>query len=113
MNQSQVESPRFWVKWRKAGAVGTMLDAITQPIRKTALPIDAIAIHDPNNVQGKGVFSTLSIGQQLVHEGPHFKVFKPVLAVVVPGSNFELGQMVKAKDLPPGTTTIKDYLKRK
>ena len=44
MNESKLRlgNQAQWEKWRASGALGTMLDAETLPIRKTAKPIVGI-----------------------------------------------------------------------
>lgn len=109
MNQSKVESPIFWKKWRDSGAVGNMVTSETRPIRKNAKSIVGVGVS--YNKDGTPDFSTLSIGERVVNkgvdvEGYPWEVTEPELYVVVPGQPFEPGQKIKAKDLPQGTQTL-------
>lgn len=106
MNESKVRDMRFWEKWKAVGAIGNMLSAETEPIRKEAKAIEAMVVFydDP-----RGIHTTLCIGERVVNEGDDWRVTEPELYVVVPGENFKLGQQIKAEDLPSGTQTIKEF----
>ena len=113
-NEAQKCDSRFWAKWRRSGAVGNNLTAEVRPIKNIALPIVGIGSIMSGENAGH---STLSIGDKVINSGVDskghlWKVTKPVLAVVVPTQKFNLGQKVKAKDLPEGTSTIKDFFRR-
>jgi hypothetical protein len=101
MNESKSRQSNLveWEKWRANGALGTMLDADTLPIRKTAKPIVGIGTQLGSN--GK-VISTLSIGDRPIN----LSASRPEVHVVVPGDPFEVGVKVRTRDLPAGTMTI-------
>lgn len=113
-NEAQKQDSRFWAKWRRSGAVGNSLTAETRPIQITALPIVGIG----NIMSGEGTgHATLSIGDKVFKsgkssDGSTWTTSKPECYVVVPTQDFQLGQKIKAKDLPKGTSTIRDFFKR-
>lgn len=93
-----------WEKWRATGSIGTLLSAVTQPIKNEAKEIVAIGVSV--NPDGTPIQSTLSIGEQVIYSSGEYQVTQPELYVVVPGYPFGLGEMIKASDLPEGTQTI-------
>ncbi|MBD3164750.1 hypothetical protein GF323_06130 [Candidatus Woesearchaeota archaeon] len=98
VNQSKVNDPRMWKKWRASGAVGTIDDAIArQLVKQGDLKVNAIGEHYAGPAEG---YSTLSLGERTVNEGPDWKVTEPVLAVLAPGYNYQLGQ--ELSKLPKG-----------
>ena len=101
MNESKTrqDNSAQWDKWRANGALGSMLDAVILPIRKIAKPIVGIATQQ--GPDGK-VISTLSIGERPISPS----VSRPEVFVVVPGDPFQVGDKVRACDLPVGTLTM-------
>lgn len=101
MNESKLRlgNQAQWEKWRASGALGTMLDAETLPIREIAKPI--VGIGTQLNSEGK-VISTLSIGDKPVN----LSASRPEVYVVVPGDDYQVGEKVRTCDLPVGAMTI-------
>ena len=102
MNESKLRlgNQTQWEKWRASGALGTMLDAETLPIRKTAKPI--VGIGTQLGPDGK-VISTLSIGDKPIN----LSASRPEVYVVVPGDPFQAGEKVRTRDLPVGSMTMR------
>ena len=93
----------MWEKWRASGAVGSVEDAIARQLSQRGdLKIYAIGIHYAGPGEGN---STLSLGERVVNQGPDWRVTEPVLAVLAPGHNYELGQ--KLQKLPRGYKSLK------
>jgi hypothetical protein len=58
MNQSKANDPRFWKKWRKAGAIGTIETAQPGMVRAINNAKSVIIIRDGESVHLIGHFST-------------------------------------------------------
>ncbi len=113
-NESKIHDERSWEKWRRSGAIGNMLTAKTAPMRRTALPIVGIGeIHSGNG----GGYAVLSIGEMVVDRGKDssgspWEVTVPECYAVVPNHEFSVGQRIRTGDLPPGSTTVEDFLRQ-
>ena len=104
VNQSKINDPRFGAKWRASGAVGTIEDAIARQLAgQRDLRIVAIGEHYAGPAAG---YSTLSMGERTVNEAPGWKVTEPVLAVLAPGHNYQLGQTLQR--LPKGYKPLRE-----
>jgi hypothetical protein len=98
-NQSKIESPRFWGKWRNSGAIGTMPVDPLAPIRGRSLSIDGIT---PLPYDEKVI---LGLGGRIVEQRFYDDVrtsfgFQVSLEVVVNQREYTLGQRVSLKDIP-------------
>ncbi len=103
-NQSKTNDPRMWEKWKNAGAVETVEKAVVRQLAYQGdLKIYAIGEHYDG--PGKGC-STLSLGERTVSKGPGWEITEPVLAVLVPGHNYNLGQ--ELTKLPKGFKSLKE-----
>ena len=113
-NESKIHDARSWEKWRRYGAIGNMLTATTAPMLRTALPI--FGIGEIHSGEGRG-YAVLSIGERVVNSGidptgARWTVTEPVCYAVVPNHEFRLGQRIRTSDLPPGSTTVEDFLNK-
>lgn len=91
-NESQNNEPRFWEKWKKAGAVGGADEAKIEAVRaKGPIKVAAVAEHFAGVAAGDSV---LSLGEKIVNQGPGWEVTKPEVAVVVKGHGYELGKKI-------------------
>ena len=105
VNQSKINDPRFWAKWRTSGAVDTIEDSIARQLAKEGkLTVVAIGEHYQGPVAGH---STLSLGERLVNSGHDWEVREPVLYVVAPGLGYKLGEQLKK--LPRGSAPLREY----
>jgi hypothetical protein len=113
VNESKADQKNAtsWAKWKRSGAIGTMLDAETLPIRKEAKPVTAMGV--AFNPDGTTRSTTLAIGEKVVGKSKGWVATKPEVSVVVPGEPFKLGQKVRAKDLPVGTQTVSEAYPKK
>lgn len=100
MNESKIKDPRMWVKWRKSGAVGNYQDSYLNP---DGLRVEGIAKHHAGAAIGNSV---LSLGEKTIAQGKDWKISGPITAVVAPGHDYELGQVIRK--YPKGTRTIKE-----
>jgi len=102
-NQSKNNDPRFWRKWRDSGAVETFDDAIARQLLNAGdLKIYAIVNHCAGPAEG---CSTLSLGERMIGR-PDWSETTPVLAVLAPGHDYELGQ--KLSRLPKGYKPLRE-----
>lgn len=101
-NQSKINDPRFWARWSASGAVGTIETAIAAQLANQGdLVISAIGEHYAGPGNG---YSTLSLGERTVINGPDWGVTEPVLTILAPGHNYQLGQ--KLSELPTGYKSL-------
>lgn len=97
INPSKKQDPRFW-RGLPSSAIETIEDARVRQLAKQGdLKIKAIGKHYVGPAAG---YSTLSFGERTVNEGPDWEVTEPVLAVLVSGHNYQLGQ--ELPKLPKG-----------
>ncbi len=103
-NESKIHDPRYWKKWRESHAIETLQKAQLRtdllPIRYESKPITAIGYNHERDI------STLHIGNKIINSGDGWSSSESECYCVVPGNNFKIGQMVRAKNLPKDTQTL-------
>ncbi|KKU91354.1 MAG: hypothetical protein UY21_C0010G0009 [Microgenomates group bacterium GW2011_GWA1_48_10] len=99
MNISKDREPRFWKRWQKAGAVGTIGDAKLNEVRTSGrtLPIVAVAKHYSGPAAGDSV---VGLGEKVINEGTStdgqpWKVTAPEVSVVVKGHGWRVHDLIQ------------------